>query len=534
MSAHKLSIPPHRPLFGPARLFLYLAISSFLLLIVSAVLSDTSLDVLIHPIDWLRSLDVAAALDTLSNAAEVVAAVLAIATTVVAIVVELAANRYSHEITRIFLREPMNFLVLGLFVLTTLQCVWIGAVLSESGADAVLPQAGFALTLGMVTLSLLLLVPYIYFVFTFLSPISVIERICRDAYRMVISVGAKNVAYHQKRVEESIDQLQDVARSAIEQGDRGIAMAAVDALSGFISDYLRVRSQLPAGWFNVTDSVAADPDFIALAPETMDEVRTQGIWLERKVFRRFLSLVGQSAIRARDVANLVGINTQRIASEFGADNANLLELCLRGFNSYLRVTISAGDARTAYFMMNQYRMLAVEMLRNGKADVAMQIAGHIKEYGVIGHEQGLSFLLVSASYDVKELFETAYLEESEAADDMLDCLLQLDMEIKEESEQDSLLGVRRSQIQVATLLLQHGDEERVQRVIDDLKGERFSRLERLRLMLETDDRPQFWELMDRGVNFAYLVPERRQYLEELFQRMKESSPPIYETDPASI
>ena len=65
--------------------------------------------------------------------------------------------------------------------------------------------------------------------------------------------------------------------------------------------------------------------------------------------------------------------------------------------------------------------------------------------------------------------------------------------------------------------VQHGDEERVQRVIDDLKGERFSRLERLRVMLETDDRPQFWELMDRGVNFAYLIPERRQYLEELLK-----------------
>ena len=39
------------------------------------------------------------------------APVLAIAVTVVAIVVELAANRYSHLITRLFVREPVNLLV---------------------------------------------------------------------------------------------------------------------------------------------------------------------------------------------------------------------------------------------------------------------------------------------------------------------------------------------------------------------------------------------------------------------------------------
>ena len=51
------------------------------------------------PDRWLGGSDSASALAALSSAAEVVAAVLAIAITVVAIVVELAANRYTHRIT---------------------------------------------------------------------------------------------------------------------------------------------------------------------------------------------------------------------------------------------------------------------------------------------------------------------------------------------------------------------------------------------------------------------------------------------------
>jgi hypothetical protein len=266
----------------------------------------------------------------------------------------------------------------------------------------------------------------------------------------------------------------------------------------------------------------------------MTEVRDQGIWLERKIFRRFMSLVGQSAVQARDVANLVGIRTQQIACEFGRDNASLLELSLRAFNSYLRVTISGRDPRTAYFLMNQYRLLAEQMMRDGRPDTVVQIAGYLKTYGQLGHSIGIPFLLESASYDVKTMVEMAYQECPEVIDPLLDCLLQLDIEIKEEQEQDSLLGVRRSQMQVATLLIANNDEARLQKVVDDLLGERISRLERLRVSMESEERSQYPELMDRGVNFAYLVPERRQYLGVLLDRLRAAAPPAYEGDPSAI
>lgn len=522
------------PLKDLARRTLILASASLTLVVISAWLNGSSLEIFLHPVAWLAALQTEASLEMLGSAAEVVAAVLAIATTVVAIVVELAATRFSHEITGLFLRERVNFIVLGLFVLTTVQCVWIGPALSGSGPDAILPQAGFAITLALVSLCLLLLIPYIYYVFTFLSPISVIERITQDAYRHVVSVNADNIAVRQQLVEGAIDELQDVARSAITQGDRGIAMASVDALSGLLTEYLKVRDELPMGWFEITEGVAADADFVALSAETMTEVRDKGIWLERKVFRRFMSLVGQSALQARDVANLVAIRTQQIASEFGRENPNLLEMALRAFNSYLRVTISARDARTAYFLMNQYRLLAEQMMRASRTDTVVQIAEHLKTYGQTGHSMGMDILLETASYDVKTMVEMAYFDCPEAVDPLLDCLLQLDIEIKEEQEQDSLLGVRRSQMQVATLLIANNDEARLQRVVDDLLGERMSRLERLRTIIMSEEQSQFAELADRGANFAYLEPERRQYLSVLFDRLRAAAPPAHEGDPSAI
>ena len=95
--------------------FAALLAASLLLLAVSSLLEGLG-GFWSKPGDWLARLDPATALDTLSNAAEVVAGVLAIAITVVAIVVELAATRYTHRITLLFISEPVNIAVMSFFV----------------------------------------------------------------------------------------------------------------------------------------------------------------------------------------------------------------------------------------------------------------------------------------------------------------------------------------------------------------------------------------------------------------------------------
>jgi hypothetical protein len=526
MPAEAPTRPSYRPLYGPSLLFAGLTLVSMLILLMQAMLGNTSLLAFSHPVQWLDALDIAAAFDTLSSAAEVVAAVLAIAVTVVAIVVELAATRFSHQITGLFLREPVNLAVLGIFIVTAVQCVWIAAVLEESGPNALLPQAGFAVTLGFVTLCLLLLIPYIYFVFTFLSPISVIDRICRDAYKHVLRTRASNAKRSQHRVGEAIDELQDVARSAIQQGDRSIAIAAIDAMANFVEDYEKVRDELPEGWFEMSAVIAEDPDFIALEAQSINEIEAKRSWVERKILRRYLSLMGQAALKERDVANLIGINTRRLAMQLGGDNRALLELCIYSFNSYLRATINVRDLRTAYYLMNQFRLIGEWLLRERQDARAVEIADYLRDYGQFAHNMGASFLLESAAYYVMRMVETAVESRPSAVDPLLECLLNLDMEIKEESletQEASLLGVRRAQMQVATLFLMRGDMQRAQLVADDLRGERIERLTRLKRSMLEDQRQQFWELTDFGVNFSFLQPERREFLDPLFDLIRRAN-----------
>jgi hypothetical protein len=520
-TAAPITIPKHRPLAEPLRLLVMLAATCGLFFAIAFALAGVPVEVLQSPLVWLRNYDPGQARDLLANIAQVLAAVLAVAVTVVAIVVELAANRYSHEITRLFLREPVNLMVLGLLVVTTVVCIWTVTVTGNVATTALLPQAGFVAILATASLCLLLLVPYMYFVFTFLSPISVIERICRDAYRAIVRARAGDAEVHQARVLEAFDKLQDVARSALQQGDRGIALAAVDATAELLFDYARVRERLPAEWFMVSATVRNDADFLALAAEYVEEIRSGGTWLEQKLLRRYHGLLGQASPGARDVAYRIGINTARIATEIGRQNPEVLELAIRAFNSYLRTTIGTRDLRTAYYLLHLYRQVASARLEVSGDCRAIDIAAFLGEYGRLAHKAGLSFLLETAAHDLVELIEDAAMRSPESVDVLLGQVLALDEELRAEEHVESLLGVRRAQMQLATFLLEKNWQERARRVARDLAVERPERLNRLRQGFETDDRQQFWELTDRGLNFAWLSPARRTWLPALMTMIDE-------------
>ena len=153
-----------------------------------------------------------------------------------AIVVELAANRYSHQITNLFLREPVNLAVLGIFVLDRggkhLGRCRIRRRGRSRGAQrrTARPSRRWWWCRAWSRCACCCWCRISIMSLRFWSPINVIERISEDAYTTVLKARDGNIEKSQRRVESAIDELQDVARSAIQQSDRGIAIAAVDAL----------------------------------------------------------------------------------------------------------------------------------------------------------------------------------------------------------------------------------------------------------------------------------------------------------------
>ena len=464
-----------------------------------------------HPLRWLASLDNQSALALLAGSAQIVAGVLAILITVVAIVVELAANRYTHRITQLFVRDRVNQAVMAFFVLTTVLCIWLAVALSgDMGSAPLLPRGGFLLTMGMMTGCLLMLLPYFAYVFRFVSPHQVIRRIRSEALARVHRSGEGDMRETKRVVMAAVEELEDIARSAMQHSDRGIAMAAVAALVDLLEDVTQLRGTLPQGWFLVDEAIKHDPDFVSMATPAIEEIAREGTWFEVKVLRQCLALFGDAVGSARDVASMIAIRTQRLAASYAVAYPPLLTQCQRAFHSYLRTSINARDPRTAYYVLHQYRLLGEDLLAKGLESAALEVAGRIRFYGRLASASNLPFLLEVAAYDLAHMVEAAA-DKPGARDALLDVLLAIGHEGAE-----NLLGVRRAQIQLATFFLARGDEAPARRIAADLASEGRGLLLAARQELEREGSPQYWEVTDRGANFAYLPPERRAKLGEVF------------------
>ena len=481
--------------------------------------------ILSMPLLWFSTLDRSLAVDIASTSTELLAAVLGISITVIAIIVELAANRYSHRISSLFVREPVNIAVLSFFVVASLFSVWISLTLTAKVENPVLLNAGLFINLVMLTLALAILLPYFVYVMSFLSPMSIIRKIQGTAMNSIHQIKDESVAKSQLKLISAIDELQDIARRSLELCDRAVEMESINSLLNLTLDYQSLIPDIESksiNWFQIQGVVKQDPDFVSINETSLSNIVSEKIWVEVKVLRQYLDLVGSSNPASRDTTYLIAINTRKIAIESvkHRPGLELTNLCIRCFNSYLRGTINKKDARTGYYIMNQYRMLAEDVLDISKFDVARDIAGYIHFYGLLGFQQGLPFLLEVAAEDIAQLASRSIGHHEKLLDDLLDLLLNLDQDLKEEFQSESLLGVRRAQVKLATRFMIDGDEERFTRICDDLKTEKLQRIEQLLDSLQADNSREYWEFTDRGVNYNYLPDNQKKFLKNIASRVQ--------------
>jgi hypothetical protein len=521
MESDSNTAAPREPVLKKAIIALAtIFVVTFALISFSLLLQGNFGSILSHPVQWFNGLDSSIAFDIVSTTAELLAAVLAIAVTVIAIVVELAANRYSHRITSLFLREPINIFVMSFFVVATIYSIWIALTLEANVEGASLLNAGLLTSMLMVTISLVVLLPYFAFVMSFLSPMSIILKIQNSALESIVRTDAGDFESPKLKLLHAVDELQDMARRSVELSDRAVEMASINAMLNLTLAYqelIKDPGAVAGEWFQVTGAIKNDPDFISINSASLELIGSEKLWVEVKILRQYLDLMSGSNPSSRDTSYLIAINTKKIATESlrYRPKLELVHLCMRCFNSYLRATVNNKDERTGYYIMNQYRLLAEELLAKGEVAGVEDIANYLQFYGILGFKLNLPFLLEVAAEDVAQLAGESIGGNHDLLDKLLGLLLDLDQEVKKEFQESSLLGVRRAQLKLATRLLETGDEERAVQICDDLKDEKPERIEYLIELLQSQDDKEYWEFTDRGVNFGYLDPGLRPHLDTI-------------------
>ncbi len=464
------------------------------------------------PLALLLRFDVETAQNALGNLAQVVVAVLGIVITVVSIVVQLAATRYTPRITPMFFRDWTNIGMLGFFVVTCILSLWV----SLSVSRLLVPRSAIATTLVLVTLSLLLIIPYFAYVFNFLDPEKIILRI-RDQTLLHSASEQERMEQRQRAVLDGIEQLSDVAVNAITSRDQLIASSAVDALKDLGVGYLPLKVAQSPEWFRVSRVLRQSPDFVSMAPESLEELSAQGTWFEWKILRQLLNVYTVALSDLPDIGHLIAINARYLGEaslEVGDQPA--LRLCIKFFNTFLRNALNAEKVRSAYNVLHQYRQLCEQILSYDLTETLVEISEHLRYYAHTAQNLHIGFVTEIIAYDLAALCELAEQRRSAAHDALLAALLAIDQAPETPAQEVTLRGVRKAQVKLATAYLELGNRDAARQIYLDMKEERPERLRSIHDELLAVHSKDFWEIVDRGTNFDYLEPARKQQLRVFF------------------
>ncbi len=454
--------------------------------------------------------------DAFAALATVLAAVFGIVIMVVSIIVQLSSDRYTG-VARLFLRDPINIGVMGFYVVGCVTAVWLSMALQ---ADYV-PRVMTSVQILISTAGLILMAPYFGYVFWFLDPINIVVRLRREAVatarRGALSAEPDQISAAQVSMLMALEELTDITNNSISGKDKIIASDAVDALKDFALEYLACKPYARDEWFRIGEGIRMHPDFVAMDPEVLGDLEQRRTWVEWKVMRQFLGIYNDALPTMRDINYLIAINTRYLGeAAAAAKDEELIQLVFRFMNSYLRATLNARDVRTAYNVLNQYRLLVEAMLRQGNGTVALQGVGYMSYYGHLSFDMKLTFVTETVAYDMAVICQVAHEVGAPEGRQMLDLLLELDRPQRRRSQEDALLGIRKAQAKLAAYYLMQGDEELARLISDDLAAEPRERLLEIRDALRSVTSKDFWEITDRGRNFDYMPAAQREYLTTLF------------------
>ena len=452
--------------------------------------------------------------NAIGGVAEVLIAIFGLVITVVAIVVQLAAQRYTPKLVELFIADKINISYFTLMVVASMYSM----LLIYSTTTGFLPFWGSIVLLTMTTLILSLLLPFFNYVFHFLTPGNIIRIIRGNAKMamegvMVSKAKKEEVRALQTDVANAMEQISDISLSAVSQMDRNVALMTVRSLKDVMVDHLLLKRKMPRRWF-----VPVKEHFPAITSDFIQELFIGRNWVEMKGFLD-MELIFKMAIRDMPDAVSAIANSTKIIGLYAIKlkDKQVLNDVIQFFNTFLRHAVNARNPKAIYNLFYQYRLLGEEVLVVDQ-DLAERIAFYFKYYGQIAQSYNIPLILITASFDLAYLLQRAYDMKVPNIRTLIKTFLEIDDNPATQANEFDLRSVRKAQLMFGSFLLSKGDTEFVQSIVEDLKVEPKERMDAIRSeMMAVKDR-KFWEVTDRGVDFFYMDDDQKKYLAEFFTR----------------
>ncbi|MFN0070829.1 MAG: DUF2254 family protein [Chloroflexota bacterium] len=447
---------------------------------------------------------------TLNTTASALAATLGILMALVLLTVQLTAQRFSFNIIDIVLPSPVNLGIILLFTISIAYSLWISVAIS----DSYIPELGTYLALSLATLCFALLIPYTLYLFKVLRPSNLLNSFRKEVIRAAQNAcHGSPISVCHAQAAERLENIGDVGRSAVNLADADTARRSIWALHGTLQDYLKIKSELPPGWFTAESRIVRGRHEAAL-----QQIRQSGIWIERRAVEELQDLFNAALLaRMDDITHTVAQALRMVGEDaIAANDRPLMLLVSKFFNTFLRATINRGEVRGGYDTLYEYELLADAALL-GEPQFAMQIAERLTYYGEAAGGR-LLWMAAASAHDLRVLAEDNHRREGDSA--VTDRFIQLLHGMTERvAPRDPILGrqLHKTAIALGCYFLSveaHPHAEAVRTLLSNVPTEEILSIQR---ELSAVTEPEFWEVTERWVNFDYMDQTARVMLDTFVQ-----------------
>jgi Predicted membrane protein (DUF2254) len=428
---------------------------------------------------------------------------MAVMFTTVAIAVPLTANMYSVKVLDYFIRDRVNAAALTLVVFGNFDTTLLGYLLRPG----FIPLAMIHFQLAIQVLSFALLFPYLYYVFRFLHPNTLLQRMSDDveADLRAVTRHPEKAAASRAALAAALEHIGNIGIRSIDRLDRNTAIESVLVLERMARSYWKVKDRMPDTWFQAEPSL-----FLGLSSKAVEESVASRTWVETKLYLQHRQLMSVAIPKMHDVTSTIAKSLRRMGTDAAAQSDPALrEMVVDYFNTFVRLALTRNDKRAVFTLFDQYRLFA-EAIGARHLDLVRDIAYYFAYYGQVARDLGLLFITEAIAHDLGDLVQHAYASGAANASDLLQRFIAYD-----HAAVAPLRGVRKAQAILASFFLLRGDAApaaRLRASLEDIPREEIGRI-RDELMLVT--REKYWEVNERRMHLDWVPPAQREKLREL-------------------
>ena len=411
--------------------------------------------------------------------------------------IQTTSFRYSPRIIGLFTRNPFNAFVLS-FALASILYTFL--VRSEVKVNYV-PMVSVAVAEVLAVINFALLFPYVLYIFEVMRPETLIQGIFRSARRSLHqAVKAPDPRRSRSELMTSVAQVTDIAYGSIQLGDMPVAVLGIDSLGQFVAgDYLPVKKTLGAEWFKVGHA-----ELPGASDQIITEVNRARTWLTYSVLSSFVDMVGLTQVHRKEAVHAIAVATRKIGlAAIDRGDPEVAELCVRFFNTYLRVAINRSAPIFASGIMNEYRRYAIGALE-WRRDLSIESASHLLRYGRHFDEAGMPAIFGAAAEDVADLAIEAHVRDPQVGFRLAQLLVRNLLGLIPNARPIGLNGLFKAVAKLACWAMASDEKDMTHVLLEGIAAAPPDFVDAALSRMETMQTGLFWEVNERVVSFDWL------------------------------